>query len=219
MTLFPLGLTPARPSSAAEKKHGKFGREADHHRVLCLAMCKYEIIILLKMTHHFMFLLQASGCFLFSTSVSSWCKDDENYVTCGFIWMWNSMKELDVNVLCWGAVGGDIRAGNWSYNCGKKTLVWNKYFEPMLGVLCYEVWSEGQKVQNYLLLSPKFILLASALTNGGLREHIYGLTDCCVLSQSHSMSGVLLPPRNGLKHLRQCTTASGVGGVCVCVWL
>lgn len=44
-----------------EKKHGKFVREADHHQVLCLAMCKYEIIILLKMSHYLMFLPQASG--------------------------------------------------------------------------------------------------------------------------------------------------------------
>lgn len=35
--------------------------EADHHQVLCLAMCKYEIIILSKMSHHFMFSPPASA--------------------------------------------------------------------------------------------------------------------------------------------------------------
>lgn len=53
------GTNTTTAITAAEKKHGKFGREADHHQALCLAMCKYEIIILLKMSHHFMLLLQA----------------------------------------------------------------------------------------------------------------------------------------------------------------
>lgn len=58
MTLSRLGPTHTSAIITAEKKHGKFGREADHHRVLCHAMCKYEII-LLKMSHHFTFIHQA----------------------------------------------------------------------------------------------------------------------------------------------------------------
>lgn len=32
----------------AKKKHGKSGRETDHHQALRLAMCTYKIVILLK---------------------------------------------------------------------------------------------------------------------------------------------------------------------------
>lgn len=57
------GTNTAAAIITTEKKHGKFGRAADHHEALCLAMCKYEIIILLKMSHHSMSLFQANKCF------------------------------------------------------------------------------------------------------------------------------------------------------------
>lgn len=58
MTLSRLGLTP--PSSP-QGRNMESSAEADHHQVLCLAMCKYEIIILSKMSHHFMFSPPASA--------------------------------------------------------------------------------------------------------------------------------------------------------------
>ena len=46
------GTNTTAGTGTAEKKHGKFGREAaDHHQALCLAMRKYENIILLKVSH------------------------------------------------------------------------------------------------------------------------------------------------------------------------
>lgn len=29
-------------------------------------------------------------------------------------------EELDLNVLFYGSVGGDLKTENWDYNCGKK---------------------------------------------------------------------------------------------------
>lgn len=44
----------------AEKKHGKFGKEAAHHQ----AMCKYEIIILFQ---------NASSLYISLLDFTSWC--------------------------------------------------------------------------------------------------------------------------------------------------
>lgn len=66
------GMSITSAIITAEKKHGTLGREAeaDHPQVRRLAMCKYEIIILLKMSHHFIFLLQRA---LFIQHYSSSC--------------------------------------------------------------------------------------------------------------------------------------------------
>lgn len=56
-SMTPSGRGLTAPPSSPQRRNMESSAEADHRRVLCLAMCKYEIIILLKVTHHFMLLL------------------------------------------------------------------------------------------------------------------------------------------------------------------
>lgn len=120
----------------AEKKHGKFGRAADHHEALCLAMCKYEIIILLKMTHHLMSLFQANKCF--HPGLQILVQSDDNYVT----WhtnsferiIWKRVEKLDLELLFYDASGAVIVVTG----TGKKWLFY---------VRC--VFSSGQKVREF----------------------------------------------------------------------